>query len=159
MKKLFTYCLASVLCGILLFNGAAQAGPDCAKVSGTGQTAAVAEGVFQGTAAVDVDGQSRDAAVTTYLLGAPTSSEDGTLKATTSHTFFFADGSSLTTLDSAVLSPTGAPGVYQLNTRATIAGGAGVYADACGSLNIHGTINLITGQVDWRFTGRVCDCG
>jgi hypothetical protein len=159
MKKLFTHVISLVVCGLLLFTGALQAGPDCTKTSGTGQTAAVAQGVFEGTAAVKIDGQSQNAAVTTYLLGAPETTEDGTLKATTSHTFVFADGSSLTTLDRAVLSPTATPGLYNLNTQATITGGTGAYADACGSLNIHGTINLISGQVDWRFTGRLCDCG
>ena len=58
------------------------------------------------------------------------------------------------TLDSAVLSPTDAPGVYRLNTRAAILDGTGIYAGANGSLNIHGTINLISGVVDWRFEGR-----
>ncbi|HVE57651.1 MAG TPA: hypothetical protein VNB22_12530 [Pyrinomonadaceae bacterium] len=159
MNKIFKYAITSVLCGLLLFTGAAQANPDCSKLSGTGQTAAVAPGVFEGTAAVKINGQTQNAAVTTYLLGAPTTAEDGTLKATTSHTFVFADGSSLTTLDRAVLSPTETPGLYNLNTQATITGGTGIYANACGSLNIHGTINLITGQVDWRFTGRICDCG
>jgi hypothetical protein len=159
MKNLFTRVISLFVGGLLLFTVAVQAAPDCTKLSGTGQTAAVAPGVFEGTAAVKIDGQIQTAAVTTYLLGAPATTEDGTLKATTSHTFVFADGSSLTTLDSAVLSPTETPGLYNLNTRATITGGTGTYANACGSLNIHGTINLITGQVVWRFTGRVCDCG
>lgn len=156
MKKLFTNSLSSVLCGLLLFTAAIQAKPDCANVKGTGNTQAVAEGVFQGTANFS---QNQTATVTTYLLGAPTASEDGTLRANTSHTFTFANGSSFTTLDRAILSPTDLPGLYNLNTKATITDGTGSYASACGSLNIHGTINLITGDVVWRFTGRICDCG
>ena len=156
MKNLLTYTISLVLCGLLLFTTAAQAKTDCAKVKGTGNTAAVAQGVFQGTANF---GQNQTAMVTTFLLGAPTITEDGTLHATTSHTFDFGNGNSFTTLDRAVLSPTDTPGVYRLNTRATISGGTGIYANACGSLNIHGTINLFSGEVDWRFTGRVCDCG
>ena len=78
MKKLFTHVISLVVCGLLLFTGALQAGPDCTKTSGTGQTAAVAQGVFEGTAAVKIDGQSQNAAVTTYLLGAPETTEDGT---------------------------------------------------------------------------------
>ncbi len=92
------------------------------------------------------------------LLGPPRVTEDGTLHATTSHTFVFADGT-FTTLDSAVLSPTDTQGVYRLNTRATISGGTENYANACGSLSIHGTIDLVSREVVWRFTGRVCDCG
>ena len=156
MKNLLTYTISLVLCGLLLFTVAAQAKPDCANVKGTGNTTAIAQGVFQGTANF---GKNQTATVTTYLLGAPTETEDGTLRATTSHTFVFADGSSFTTLDRAVLSPTDTPGLYNLNTRATITGGTGNYANACGSLSIHGTINLISGQVIWRFTGRICDCG
>ena len=156
MKKIFTNSLSLVLCGLLLFTAAIQAKPGCANVKGTGNTQAIAEGAFQGTADF---GQNQTATVTTYLLGAPTASDDGTLHAVTSHTFTFADGSSFTTLDRAVLSPTETPGLYNLNTKATITNGTGNYANACGSLNIHGTINLVTGQVVWRFTGKVCDCG
>jgi hypothetical protein len=156
MKNLLTYTILLTLCGLLLFTNAAQANPDCAKVKGTGNTAAIAQGVFQGTANFD---QNRTATVTTYLLGAPTETEDGTLRATTSHTFVFADGSSFTTLDRAVLSPTDTPGLYNLNTKATVSSGLGNYANACGSLAIHGTINLVSGQVIWRFNGRICDCG
>ena len=39
MKKLFTHVISLVVCGLLLFTGALQAAPDCAKLSGTGQTA------------------------------------------------------------------------------------------------------------------------
>ena len=159
MKKIFTNSLSLVLCGLLLFAGAIQAKPDCANVKGTGSTMAVAEGVFQGAAAVNSSGQTQNASVTTYLLGPPNATEDGTLHATTSHTFDLGNGDSFTTLDRAVLSPTDTPGFYNLNTKATITGGTGTYANACGSLNVHGTINLITGQVTWRFTGRICDCG
>ena len=156
MKKLFTNTLSLILCGVLLFTGAIHAKPDCANIKGTGSTMAVDQGVFQGTANF---GQNMNATVTTYLLGPPNATEDGTLHATTSHAFDFGNGNSFTTLDRAVLSPTDTPGLYNLNTKATIAGGTGTYADACGSLNIHGTINLITGQVIWRFTGRICNCG
>ncbi len=156
MKKLFKGSLLLVVCGLILFTTFAQAKPDCANVKGTGNTTAIAQGVFQGTANF---GQNQTAMVTTFLLGAPTVTEDGTLHATTSHTFDFGNGDSITTLDRAVLSPTDTPGLYNLNTRATITGGTGNYANACSSLSIHGTINLISGQVDWRFTGRVCDCG
>lgn len=159
MKKIFTHTISLVLCAVLLTAVAIQASPDCTKVKGTGNTAAIAEGVFQGTAAFNNSGQTQNANVTTYLLGPPRATEDGTLHATTSHTFDFGNGSSFTTLDSAVLSPTETPGLYNLNTRATITGGTGQYTDACGPLSIHGTINLASGQVIWRFTGRICECG
>lgn len=159
MKKLFTYSILLVLCGLVFSPVRTLAGSPCDKVSGTGNTTAVGPAAFQGTASVKIDGQVLNASVTTVLLGQPQQTEDGTLQAATSHTFAFSDGSSFTTLDSAILSPTDTPGVYRLNTRAAISGGTGAYANACGSFSIHGTINLITGVVDWRFTGRVCDCG
>ena len=155
MKKLSIYSVLMILCGLLSFAGETKAEPGFEKVRGTGHTTAINQNTFQGTAEVRINGETVTANVTTVLLGAPTVTEDGTLHAATSHTFVFADGSSFVTLDSAVLSPMDVPGVYRLNTRAAILDGTGIYAGANGSLNIHGTINLSSGVVDWRFDGRV----
>lgn len=152
------YTLSIVLIA-LLSQSALSAGVDCESVRGSGHTFTTGPGVFQGTASVAGDGQTVTAAVTTVLLGPPTATPDGTLLAATSHTFVFPDGSSFTTIDRAVLSPTVTPGLYRLNTDAAIDGGTGSYANACGSLSVHGTINLISGEVIWRFTGRICNCG
>lgn len=155
MKKLSIYSILMILCGLVSFVGETKAEPGFEKVRGTGHTTAISQSAFQGTAEVQINGDTLTANVTTVLLGPPTATADGTLHAATSHTFTFPDGSSFVTLDRAVLSPTGAPGVYRLNTRAAIVGGTGIYADAAGALNIHGTINLIAGEVDWRFEGRI----
>jgi hypothetical protein len=158
MKKqignLISLALLALLCASVI-----NAGPDCENLKGTGHTFAIGPATFQGTARMGIGGRQADAAVTTNLLGPPTASEDGTLHAATSHTFVFNDGRTFTTIDRAVLSPTDIPGIYRLNTIAAISAGSGDYAAACGQLSIHGTINLITGEVIWRFTGRVCQCG
>jgi hypothetical protein len=160
MKRNFiSALLINTLLTTLLSTAAFSLGSNCETVKGTGHTFATQPGTFQGTAYVTSERQTTNAAVTTTLLGAPTPTADGTLLASTSHTFVFPDGSTFTTIDRAVLSPTDTPGLYRLNTDAAIDGGTGAYANACGDLSIHGTINLITGEVIWRFTGRVCNCG
>ena len=158
MFKLTTYIVFLALFGLMVFTSGAEAKSDCDKVSGTGHTFAVGPTTFQGIASLNINSTNIVVTVTTNLLGPPTATEDGTLLATTSHTFVFQDGSSLTTLDHAVLSPTNTPGLYNLNTRAAITGGTGSYESACGQLSIHGTINLISGEVQWSVTGRICDC-
>jgi hypothetical protein len=155
MNKISIYSILLIFCALFAVSGETNAAPRSEKVRGTGHTTAINQNTFQGTAEVQVNGSTVTANVTTVLLGPPTLTEDGTLQAATSHTFVFPDGSSFVTLDRAVLSPTETPGVYRLNTRAAILGGTGIYADASGSLSIHGTINLISGEVDWRFEGRV----
>jgi hypothetical protein len=159
MSKLTTCTVFLALLGLMVFTSGAGAKSVCDKVSGTGHTFAVGPTTFQGTASLNINNTNIIVTVTTNLLGPPTATEDGTLLATTSHTFVFQDGSSLTTLDHAVLSPTETPGLYNLNTRAAITAGAGIYENACGQLSIHGTINLINGEVQWDVTGRICDCG
>jgi len=158
MLKLTNCAAALTLFGLMLFTSGAEAKSDCDKLSGTGHTFAIGPATFQGIASLNLNNTSVIVTVTTNLLGPPTATDDGTLLATTSHTFVFQDGSSLTTLDHAVLSPTGTPGLYNLNTRAAITGGTGTDKDACGQLSIHGTINLISGEVQWSVTGRICDC-
>ena len=152
-------CKLSIVVIALLSQTAFSLANDCELVKGSGHTFATGPGVFQGTASVTVNGQTVNAAVTTVLLGPPTATADGTLLAATSHTFVFQDGSTFTTFDRAVLSPTDTPGLYRLNTDAAIDGGTGNYTNACGGLSVHGTINLVSGEVIWRFTGRVCSCG
>lgn len=159
MFKLINGTFFLVLFAVMVFASGAQAKSDCDKVSGTGHTFAIGPATFQGIASLDLNNNNIIVTVTTNLLGPPTATEDGTLLATTSHTFVFQDGSSLTTLDHAVLSPTDTPGLYNLNTRAAVTGGTGTYEDACGQLSIHGTINLISGEIQWSVTGRICDCG
>ena len=94
----------------------------------------------------------------TNVLAAPLVGDDGTLRTATSHRFVFSDSSFFVTMDSAVLSPTEVPGVYNLNTRAAISEGAGSFENACARLSVHGTINLFVPEAQWRVTGRVCDC-
>jgi len=159
MFKLTNGTLFLTLFALMIFTSGAEAKSDCDKVSGNGRTLAVGPATFQGIASLNLDNTSVNVSVTTNLLGPPTATEDGTLLAKTSHTFVFQDGSTLTTLDHAVLSPTDTPGLYNLNTRAAITGGTGTYEDACGQLSLHGTVNFLSGEIEWSVTGRVCDCG
>lgn len=159
MKKLPTYIVSLSLLGILIFAPAATTASDCGKVTGTGNTFAIGPTTFEGTATLNMNDQSVSSTVITNLLGAPKTGDDGTLHVETSHHFSFADGSSFTTLDKAVLSPTATPGVYDLNSRLEIVQGTGNFETACGRLSGHGTLNFITGEAQWWATGRICDCG
>jgi hypothetical protein len=157
MKKIIAYAPALILVGLLTLMAGAETRPGCDRVRGTGNTIATGPTTFQGSSTIKIGDQEDNSAVTTNLLGPPKVTEDGTLLAHTSHTFVFDNGSSFTTFDNAVLSPTSTPGLYNLNTRAEIIQGTGDYDDASGALSIHGTINFLNGEVVWRFTGEVCN--
>jgi Protein of unknown function (DUF4242) len=61
------------------------------------------------------------------------------------------------TSDHAVLAPIDkSDGVYRMNNRLTIVGGAGIYANATGELTTHGTVDFGTGAIDLTLKGRVC---
>lgn len=160
MKRRPLFIIAiTLMFGLLTSHVDATTVDDCVGVRGFGETFATGPGTFQGNATLETKTGVENASVVTNLLGPPTPGDDGTLHASTSHTFVLEDGSSFTTLDNAVLSPTDTPGLYNLNTRAAIVSGTGTHTDSCGRLSIHGTIDLINGEVVWRFTGRICDCG
>jgi hypothetical protein len=61
-------------------------------------------------------------------------------------TFTFASGATLTGTYVDMLVPTATPGVFNLNGQATFAGGTGEFANASGSANATGTVNLQTGE-------------
>ena len=157
MKKITTSLIVLSLLTLLTLVAGANARTGCDKVRGAGNTFATGPTTFQGSATVNLGDEEYIVAVTTNLLGPPRVTEDGTLLANTSHAFVFDGGSSLTTFDNAVLSPTGTQGVYNLNTRAEIIQGTGDYDVASGFLSIHGTINFLSGEVVWRFTGQLCN--
>jgi len=158
MNRASGYFVSVTLFGLLILTPVLGIDSSCENVAGTGHTVATGPATFQGFAIVNINGSTRSASVTTSLLGPPKETEDGTLLAATSHNFVFDDGSSITTIDTTVLSPTDTPGLYNLNSRAAINEGSGSYELACGSLSIHGTINFANGEVIWRFTGKICDC-
>jgi hypothetical protein len=160
MNKSISKFAVWILAITLALSSAAGARTDCETVKGSGHTFATGPFTFQGTAVFTIAGETSNVSVTTNLLGPPGATDDGTLHARTSHVFVFADGSSIVTLDNAVLSPTETPGLYNLSSRLEIIGGTGVYENACGSFTGGGgSINLIAGEAIWRFTGRICTCG
>src|SRR5215208_2061878 len=65
----------------------ASAVPGCIDVAASGQTFAINAFTFKSFNSVQatLDGVTTPVAVTTYLLGAPTATDDGTLLARTSH--------------------------------------------------------------------------
>jgi Protein of unknown function (DUF4242) len=61
------------------------------------------------------------------------------------------------TSDHAVLAPIDpAAGLYRMNNRLTVVGGAGIYAGATGYIHTHGKVDLGTGAINLSLKGRVC---
>ena len=119
------------------------------------QLARSSKGGFLGMAEVRANGVGRWAQVTQQLNIPEAPAEDGFLHATGSHVFLFADGSSLTTLDEVLLTPTDTEGVYGLDGALVITGGTGVLASATGSLSLIGNLDLLHGQIGVDTRGRI----
>jgi hypothetical protein len=149
---------------------AASAVPACVDVEAAGQTFAINAFTFKSFNSIQatVDGVATPVAVTTYLLGAPSAKSDGTLHAHTSHIFEFGESSDgvcqpgedcFVTDDRAVLDPIDASGLFRLNTRADIAAGFGIFANARKRppASVHGTILLDAQPVaTWSMKGHIC---
>jgi hypothetical protein len=139
-------------------------------VEAAGQTFAINAFTFKSFNSIQatVDGVATPVAVTTYLLGAPSAKSDGTLHAHTSHIFEFGESSDgvcqpgedcFVTDDRAVLDPIDASGLFRLNTRADIAAGFGLFANARQRppATVHGTILLNDQPVaTWSMKGHIC---
>jgi len=119
------------------------------------QLARSPKGEFLGMAEVQANGVGRWAQVTQQLSIPETPAEDGLLHATGTHVFLFADGSSFTTLDEVLLTPTDTEGVYGLDGALVITGGTGVLASATGHLSLIGNLDLLHGQVGVDTRGRI----
>ena len=71
------------------------------------------------------------------------------------HTYTTNGGDTFTTSDAIVLSPIDPP-VYGVNNRAIVTGGTGIYQDAFGFINDHGTFSFQTGVVSVDYHGQIC---
>ena len=71
------------------------------------------------------------------------------------HTYTTNGGDTFTTSDDIVLSPIDPP-VYGVNNRAIVTGGTGIYQDAFGRINDHGTFSFQTGVVSVDYHGQIC---
>ena len=71
------------------------------------------------------------------------------------HTYTATGGDTFTTSDDIVLSPTDPP-VYGVNNQAEVTGGTGIYQDAFGRIQDHGSFNFQTGEVSVDYHGQIC---
>ncbi len=165
LRKVKTSVLGLALAGGMFLAGDSAPGgqgPACDPVSGDGATA-VGEvpGVFEGSAGLRIRGDEFEVSVNTILCGLPREGDNGTMHATTSHTFTFTDGSSFTTTDKATMEPIeGEPGAFTLNSTMRVCSTpCGVKEDcenARGRLHAHGEIDLFdeVNLVEFPFFGE-----
>ena len=141
-KKLSLASTALMLATTLsVIVGSAWAGPARYPVMGSGSSSAINQYQFAGSATLVVGGQVKSASLLVTLLGL-TVSDDGVQHVVATHTFTFADGSSITTSDKEIADPTSIPGLYTLNANMKVVSGTGVYAGVTGHLTAHGTIDF-----------------
>ncbi|MHC4643241.1 MAG: hypothetical protein ACYS32_16475 [Planctomycetota bacterium] len=142
MKQLTTKLVMPVLVLMALFVfTTALAEPAADPVSGSGSSSAINEFQFAGSATLVIRGQEKTAELLVTLLGL-TVSDEGVQHVVATHTFTFADGSSITTSDKEVAEPTETPGLYTLNANMEVVSGTGVYEGISGRLTAHGTIDF-----------------
>jgi len=131
--------------------------PRCNPVDGWGSTTDEdGDGVFVGSGALVIRGAEFEVSITTVLLAGPFEGDDGTLHATTSHTFSFDEENSFITTDKAILEPTDIPGVFTLNSNMKITSGTGMFEWSSGRLHAHGEIDLINGVTSFDINGVIC---
>jgi hypothetical protein len=131
----------------------AYAGSPAHPVKGFGETYAISPFEFEGTGALIIGGVEHDVSIYTMLLGDPVPGSDGTLHAATSHTFTFTDGSTLVTMDRAVLDPITQPCLFRLNSVMHIVDATGMFAGFSGKMTAHGDIDLCIGETQFSIRG------
>ena len=111
------------------------------NTTGSGSTTAINEYQFQGTAALTIHGQEKSADLLVTVLDVQVD-PDGVHHVVATHTFTFADGSSITTSDQETAVPTSTPGLYTLTADMDVVSGTGIYQGVCGRLAANGTIDV-----------------
>jgi hypothetical protein len=140
----------ALLLSVSLLGGPAVAREGCVVVNGSGSVVFVPTvGGFVGP--VDLDGDGDPDATSTAIVVSLEPSDDGTLHAVTTHSIVITGGTTITTLDRAVLSPTDTGGLYRLNSVLTIMTGGS------GTLVLHGDIHLVEGWAIADVHGKICD--
>lgn len=132
--------------------GAAQSGP--LQVSGSGKTSS-ADGKYVGFAELVVGGEPRPASVVVTFEEPYSDDDSGGQAATTTHTFDFGDGDTITMSARVVRAPTDAPDQESLYATLGVVSGTGAYANARGTLTLKGTIVQATGEASWSVDGRL----
>jgi N-acetylneuraminic acid mutarotase len=112
------------------------------NTTGSGATAAINDYQFAGTATLTTHGQEISADLLVTLLEPPVVDVNGVQYVKATHQFTFADGSSFTTSDQEVATPTPTPGLYTLTGIMDIASGTGIYGGVTGRLAVNGTIDF-----------------
>jgi hypothetical protein len=112
-----------------------------ASVWGSGSTSAINEYQFAGTATLTIRGREESADLLVTLLEPPVVDADGVQHVKAMHVFTFDDGSSLTTSDQEIVTPTATPGLSTLIAIMDISTGTGMYEGVTGRLMANGTID------------------
>ncbi len=147
--------LAFVFLATLGLRFAARAGDDhaCKAVSGAIAASPILSRIpatVLGTVTGDLKGAV--AALVTSPLPVP---DGGTF--TLQHTFLTDARDSLFTEDTALWVPVpGANNIFRMTTQYTIVGGTGKFANATGSLENHGEVDLNRGQLTLGYSGQIC---
>jgi hypothetical protein len=137
--------------GLALTRGAAPAAQaDCVSVQGTVVGQQISSTSFVGTVTGDLVGTAMG---TNFQVLKVTG--DGTFHFVVDHVFSTPVGDLYFTTLEGVLSPM-APPVYMASEHNVVLGGAGAFAGATGNIDIHGMIDLVTGQFAVTYHGEVC---
>jgi hypothetical protein len=124
------------------------AGPAKDPISGTGSSTLVLgpppPGTimqFAGSIDMVVRGETKtaDLVVNVYSVA---ENEGGVQHVSASHVLTFDDGSTITTADKEVATPTDVPGLYALNGNLKVVSGTGAYEGASGHFTAHGTMDF-----------------
>lgn len=126
----------------------------CTNVKAT-VVATLSAGTASGTITGDLNGP---VSASIAQVSASGSSDAGGLHVQMKHQYInLSPFGRIDTSDYAVLAPIDRnAGLYRMNNRLTVVGGAGIYTGATGYLLTHGTVDFATGAINLSLTGRVC---
>jgi N-acetylneuraminic acid mutarotase len=124
-------------------TGTVEAYDPTTSVWGSGSTSGMNDYQFAGTATLMIRGREESADLLVTLLEPPVVDANGVQHVKATHQFTFADGSSFSTSDQEIATPTETPGLHVLTGSMDIASGTGRYEGVTGQLRVvNGTIDF-----------------
>lgn len=152
--------VAAVMAGVQKSTLAGEPVP-ANNTTGSGATSAINDYQFQGTVTLIIHGQEKSADLLVTVLAEPEVDANGVQHVVATHTFTFADGSSLTTSDEETAEPTSTPGLYTLTANMEVVSGTVIYEWVSGHIAAYGKIDSAAQPPTAQFEliGAMSFCG
>lgn len=135
---------------------------DCKALNGSATGSAVSPNEITGSAVFTYNQREYQTRIR-VIISSIVPNPDGALTVNATHSFEFFQQSeaepvvgTIATIDQALFTPTGQPGVFALSAISPLSGGSGIFSHVNGSLTFEGVADLAAGNFAADISGVIC---